>query len=62
MKRVDQPMIDSFLNELKGASHEQSTGEYIGNQSTIESYNVWQWKDNSQEEGEEEGWGCVVEE
>ena len=29
MKRVDQPMINSFLNELKGASHEQSTGKYI---------------------------------
>ena len=29
MKRVEKPMINSFLNELKGASHEQSTGKYI---------------------------------
>ena len=29
MKRVKKPMINSFLNELKGASHEQSTGKYI---------------------------------
>ena len=29
MKTVDQPMINSFLNELKGASHEQSTGNRI---------------------------------